>query len=317
MRGRIIQTVGIANVVLAGLLIAAASPAAASFPGDDGSIMYARWGPSFRGYGYFTIEPDGTQVEPVPFRFMEDASWSPDGMMFAYAAYLSSGPKIYVVDAATLDRTLVVDADDFPSALDYIGDVAFGPTGDRLVLQASMLRGASSRLYTVDVDGTDLTQISGDRELVSPDWSSTDRIVAGVYGLQRTKLITLDPDGTNVELLVKLDPTTNPELAVGPSPSWAPDGSAVTFTSQSDRRRADIWLVEADGSDPRRFTTTLERWEWKSVWSPSGDAIVVSVGGRNDTDTTDLWSMQIAGGRIRLTDTARLDEWVDAWRPVE
>jgi Tol biopolymer transport system component len=297
------------------LPVGAVLPAEATFPGDEGSIMYARWGPDFRNYGFYTIEPDGSHVDPVDIRGMEDASWSPDGTRFAYAAYVASGPKVFVFDTATQERTRVVTADDFPVPIEYIANVAFGPTGDRLVLGVHANEGAFLQLFTVGVDGSDLTQISGDRELTAPDWSSTDRIVAHTP-TSRTKLFTLDPDGGNVELLVRLAPSRNRRLLVSGGPTWAPDGSAVAFTSNSGRYRSDIWIVDADGSNVRRATDSKLRWEWSVVWSPDGASLVVSRGGRSDADTTDLWLVHIAGGRERLTDTPRLEEFVRTWQAV-
>jgi Tol biopolymer transport system component len=309
------------GVVLVGTGMAVATPAGATFPGDAVEIMFARWGPGFRNYGFSTIRPDGTGSRPVGFPGMEDASWAPDGQSFAYAAYVSGGPKVFVVDVASGVRSLVVSSDDFPVDIEYIGDVAFGPGGDRLVIGVQVPieepDDPFGQLFVVDVDGTDLTQISGDRELSSPDWSSTDRIVAttGASGIsRRTTLVTLDPDGGGVARVIRLEASRNPRISVNGNPSWSPDGAEIAFISQSGRRRPDVWVVDADGTDARRVIDTPRRWEWRVVWSPVGDAWAVSIGGRDPAATTDLWVVRTGGGRTRLTDTPGREEIVMAWR---
>ena len=309
------------GLVVVGAALGAAMPAGATFPGDPAEIMFARWGPDFRNYGFSTIRPDGTGSRPVGFRGMEDASWAPDGQSFAYAAYVAGGPKVFIVDAASGSRSLVVASEDFPVDIEYIGGVAFGPGGDRLVMGVQVPieepDDPFGQLFVVDVDGTDLMQISGERELSSPDWSSTDRIVAttGPSGVsRRTTLVSLDPDGGGVERVIRLEASRNPRISVNGNPSWSPDGSEIAFISQSGRRRPDVWVVDDDGTDAQRVTDTPQRWEWRVVWSPAGDALAVSIGGRDPDDITDLWVVRTAGGRTRLTDTPRREEIVMTWR---
>ena len=50
------------------------------------------------------------------------------------------------------------------------------------------------------------------------------------------------------------DPPAAPVHDEGPA--WSPDGTMIAFTSERSDLSGDIWIMQADGSDPRRLTTT-------------------------------------------------------------
>ena len=83
---------------------------------------------------------------------------------------------------------------------------------------------------------------------------------------------------------------------VAEEPSWSPDGGTIAFTAQEERRRGDVWLVDADGTDLRRLTDTPRRWETTAIFSPEGTSVVYSRGGRDYVDLADLWRSFVAGG---------------------
>jgi Tol biopolymer transport system component len=232
--------------------------------------------------------------------------------MLAYTRVDGGTARLFVHDVTTDERTRVLTGEDVPGEPRFLDEAAFGPTGDRLVFCAVFNR--RSELYVVDVDGSDLVLISGDRSLCDPDWSSTDRIVAAV---EERRLFTLDPDGSDVELLVKLERPKDPGKGATLDPSWSPDGSTVAFPSSAGQLRSDIWLIDGDGTDLRRFTDSRNRWEFGGQWAPDGSAIAFAQGGRRFLSLTDLWVKPLSGGRDRLTDTPRFDEFIESWRPVD
>jgi Tol biopolymer transport system component len=70
-------------------------------------------------------------------------------------------------------------------------------------------------------------------------------------------------------------------------PAWSPDGIAIAFIGPGPVRVGDLYLMDADGSDVRRLTTTrLE--EGQPAWSPDGTRIAFARDGA-------LWVMDADG----------------------
>lgn len=55
------------------------------------------------------------------------------------------------------------------------------------------------------------------------------------------------------------------------SPRWSPDGRRIAFTAHRSGN-ADIWLMNADGSNPRNLTNH-PAWDYSPAWSPDGQRI--------------------------------------------
>ena len=89
-----------------------------------------------------------------------------------------------------------------------------------------------------------------------------------------------------------------PSRSSGPNwpPPWAPDGSQIAFLSDHDASASSIrtvWLVSADGGEPRQLTR-LEPTVNALSWSPDGQSIYY-VGQQTD-GTSDLFRVSLAGG---------------------
>ncbi len=99
-------------------------------------------------------------------------------------------------------------------------------------------------------------------------------------------------------------------------PVWSPDGSQIAFTS--DRGGGDnLWVMSADGSDPRAVTEESFRLLNGPAWHPEGDALV---GRKHFTDTRSLgagemWLYRLDGGSgLQLTE--RPNDQLDVNEPT-
>ena len=77
-------------------------------------------------------------------------------------------------------------------------------------------------------------------------------------------------------------------------PRWSPDGKQVVFVSDRSGDE-NLWLVSAEGGDPRPLTTGDDMTYLSPVWTPDGNYIVVSKG--TPTGLEKLWLYHARGGR--------------------
>ena len=91
---------------------------------------------------------------------------------------------------------------------------------------------------------------------------------------------------------------------------WSPDGSRLTYVkpvgddSDDSAFREEIWMVRADGSEPRR----LSRDGSGHSWSPDGKLILYSCCFEDDTQIGgELWVEEATGGNRRMLDRSAID----------
>lgn len=91
-------------------------------------------------------------------------------------------------------------------------------------------------------------------------WSPTDYRIAFVSsGPGNDEIYTIRPDGSELTRL------TSNTWEWDKHPSWSPDGSKLTFWSNRDTARKQIWRMNADGSDVRNLSSN-EYNDWDPVW---------------------------------------------------
>jgi Tol biopolymer transport system component len=77
--------------------------------------------------------------------------------------------------------------------------------------------------------------------------------------------------------------TQNSGVALNFQPRISPDGRTIAFIS--DRRgQYNLWVMNADGSNPRPVFTDLNATAFEPAWTPDGQYIVVRKGGRGGGD---------------------------------
>lgn len=96
-------------------------------------------------------------------------------------------------------------------------------------------------------------------------------------------------------------------------PVFSPDGTKIAFVSGRQGSK-DIWMMNADGSDPYRLTSSLSPFQFfdDPAWSPDGSKIVCT-SNRGVKGTPDLWLLDLQRAtQTQLTDNDSLD-WMPAW----
>lgn len=99
-------------------------------------------------------------------------------------------------------------------------------------------------------------------------------------------------------------------------PRFSPDGSLIAFTSdrtgEGDKGGDNIWVMRADGSEPRQITKETYRLFNGPAWSPDGQYIVARkhFTSRRSLGSGEMWMFHASGsspGGLQLT-TKRTDQ---------
>ncbi|NNL29377.1 MAG: amidohydrolase family protein [Gemmatimonadetes bacterium] len=143
---------------------------------------------------------------------------------------------------------------------------------------------------TIEFETTQGTQMNVD---VSPDGQT---LLFDLLG----DLYTVGRDGGQATRL-----TSGPALDL--QPVFSPDGGRILFVSDRSGNE-NLWLVDADGSDPRPITTERGNFHFDDPeWSPDGEYVLVR---RNEAGSPNAgrtpWLIHVDGGRgVELDDEAR------------
>tara|TARA_R110000868_G_scaffold92734_1_gene257198 strand:- start:31387 stop:33435 length:2049 start_codon:yes stop_codon:yes gene_type:complete len=269
--------------------------------GSDGSNHHAltpdgtqtstpRWSPDGTRLAY--TEPDGdslslrihaldTGADTEIARVRGGAAglaWSPDGQRLAYASFIAE-PRIAAAElpARTDDMEWAAGAqveDRLAFRFDGIGELPLG----------------RQQIFTVGLDGSEPVQLTSGDLGASGDlaWSTAgDAILFSAD--RRTDSATLAPESEIYRVdLADLEVTALTDRA-GPdaSPRPSPDGRQLAYLGYDEHfmgyDNTRLYVANADGSEPRALTETLDRSVSSPQWGRDGEAIYVLYEDRGDT----------------------------------
>ena len=128
-----------------------------------------------------------------------------------------------------------------------------------------------NQIFIQELDGGALVQLTrGSDQKDDPAWSADGksiiywRVVDGVR-----QIFELNIDNPQEPGRVIVGPKDGP----GNDPMPSPDGSQVLYTREvgpaNSPTTSDIWIINPDGTNPRRLTSNPER-EMDATWAPGG-----------------------------------------------
>ena len=173
----------------------------------------------------------------------------------AFQSYRSGGWDVFVMGADGTDQARLSGsppADLMP---------ALSPDGSKIAFASvDWTTGGRLDLYVMDLDGTDLTQLTDtvDTAELDPAWSPEGERIAFTWqagdGVRSRRIYLMDADGGNKRRL-----TGNDWLEE--TPAWSPDGTRVAFIvtrshEGSDLQDLDIYVIGVDGTGQVRLTDT-------------------------------------------------------------
>ena len=220
------------------VLLAGASPAHATFPGQNGRILFvaeATPGPPQEN-PIATVNGDGTDLRVLTRGHAP--AWSADGRRIAFESF----GRIYTIKANGEDRERVGPAEAWAVGPEW------SPDGLRLAVKTE--RG----IEVVDIaTGRRTLPVMPNFFNHNPTWSPDGRRIAFVSGIQQ-EIYTVHPDGTGLRNI-----TNSPDEERG-GLDWSPDGERLTFSSQGGGPqlcRDGLYTMRADGSDRQGIWVTI------------------------------------------------------------
>ncbi|HEX8054261.1 MAG TPA: hypothetical protein VF517_14825 [Thermoleophilaceae bacterium] len=249
------------------VLLIAASPASATYPGHNGRLaLSADLGD---GRGLYTMNPDGTELdllEPAGANVFAPR-WTADGAKIVY----TRDAALYIANA---DGSGAVQIPTNGPALWG----ALAPGGTKVAFMR--YEGGRTDVYTMDVDGTELVShgrgnaFSGPR--FSPDgkWLVFAREAPGTpepsgYVPQTYRIVTTPVEGGAEQVLT-------PETRHAHGPSFSPDGKTIVYSTDNEVRV----MGAHGGGDVALPATGGELWQSQPVFSPDGTRIAYYGSGR-------------------------------------
>ena len=248
-----------------------------------------------------------TPQDITRIRFISDPQLSPDGRRVAFVVtMLSEDQDEYLSNIWVVDTT-GGEPRRFTTGPKRDTAPRWSPDGSRLAFVSERVPKQKAQLYVMPADGGEPMRLTDLRNGVAhPVWSPDSTrlaLVSRVGGWQEPEDEAERQKSKPARVITSLKYKYNgegftydrrPHIFVvsaegGPpqqltdgdfvdaDPAWAPDGSAIAFTSARHEERdydnaADVWLIPATGGEPRRLTDTAGPVSLP-VFSPDGRTI--------------------------------------------
>jgi len=245
---------------------------------------------------------------PKPLAFNTCPALSPDGRALAYAACeggVNVGVAACDIHVQALDDQLRprAEARRLTRQGGWVQGVTWTRDGRSIVYGVNEI--PNPHLWRVRADGRtppERVELAGRGSL----WPSTARgrdRLAFTRSLWDVDLWRVRPGSPPVPLV---ESTFNDMF-----PQYSPDGVRIAFESGRSGERDEIWLTDADGSNPTRLTQGPGRWQGSPRWSPDGRSIAFD--SRAENGHSDIWTIGLDGSGLRQLTHDPADEIIPSW----
>lgn len=210
--------------------------------------------------------------------------WSPDGEKLAVETDDNSGPDLYVLDIATGQITRLFNSTRVTPFHQHYSDRYIHWSPDSRLLVYEVATGGGADLYLIEVETGELTNLTGGQYPYSwqyvVDWSPDGRQILFDIG------DSADPSGQPEIHAIAMDTQQIQTLGNGRQPAWSPDGERIAYlqpVSGADAR-SEVYVMQADGSDPQRVVDRAGDYGGPPIWSPDGQYVAFLENIRDDED---------------------------------
>ncbi len=264
----------------------AASPVKIDLPQKTGSQLPG-WG-SDNKIGLIFNSPEITALYTVPItggkavQMTSHAaympSWTPDGKRIYFGGFTEKDPHTYLeyipASGGKTVRIPIQSAHTFAISLP-VGGISVSPDGKKVLFNGfyhPSKEYGPSRLFTVPIDGGELTEIStGMPWAYQPGWSPDGKSIVFLGGEEVPNkndfvysIYTMPLEGGKPRQIA----STAEKVARTAGLAWSPDGKSIAYYSEDDKLK----LVPAGGGPSKVLVEGLKGYRKDSglVWSPNG-----------------------------------------------
>ncbi|MEW6717561.1 MAG: DUF5050 domain-containing protein [Chloroflexota bacterium] len=239
------------------------------------------------------VEPTDTPLpteSPTPTT-MPSPTWVP-GQRIVFVSNRGEDPQkrdLFILD---LDTMVITPLN---TGFDSVLFPKWSPDGSKILFTVKDIW----NIYTIDADGTNLTQITNFSSN-NADWSPDGRHIVFQSDHQNEPKDTpdiymIDANGENLTEIHD-DPAV-----LDFSPRWSPDGNQIMYIS-GKTGNYEIFLMNADGSNPTQLTTSTSPIIG-AAWSPNGKRIVYTF--LQSANNTDLYTIDADGSNDSIVQLTR------------
>jgi len=178
-----------------------------------------------------------------------------------------------------------------------------------IAFSAGPFENGTTDIYTVRADGSELHRLTGGTgRKFDPALSPDGRRI--VFRFQRgddrtAEIYLMNVDGSQLRNLTR-------NQAMDYAPSWSPDGKRIVFASDRGGFFPHIYVMNADGSGPRRVGRSTGEYP---LWSSDGKRIAFGVLMGSSSSSFEIYVMRSDGSNLRRLTRNRVTDNCPSWSP--
>ncbi len=228
---------------------------------------------------------------------------SPDGRRLAYAGCTRTfSCDLYIME---LDSAYAPQGQPRRITQQQISMMGIAWAGDSLVYSGSFSWGLLHYLWRVKADGA-----SAPQRLDIAGVYASDPTVSRISNRLAFARFVKNYDIWRCQIGGSQAPLITSTLHEG-NPQFSPDGKRIAFGTSRSGEEFNIWVAEADGSNPVQLVHQLGRSEGSPKWSPDGRWIAFD--SLRPDGYQDIFVIDATGGHPRRLDLGLHENGVPSW----